>query len=251
MSSPRIVPGVPPELLVYDRLSRCPYLAERVARLPLRLPARLLTREELDQRLLQGDRRQGYVLYRTACPQCRACIPLRLVVNRFYPTRTQRRTLAGTSRVCSVEIGAPEADLERVALYNRHKQLRDLDDGQPPLDGEGYREFLVHTCCESFELRFRVGGTLAGVALVDRGARALSSVYCYYDPSLGKLSLGTFSILYQIELCRRWGLDYLYLGLYVDGSAPMQYKARFADHERLIGGHWVPCPRSLDGSTNG
>ncbi len=240
VSSARVLPGVPPELLVYDRPSRCPYLRDRIARMPLRLPARPLARDELDVRLSRGDRRQGYVLYRTDCPTCSACIPLRLSVNQVRLSRTQKRVAARTAQVCTVELGPPEVDEERVRLYNRHKALRHLEDEQPPINDESYRDFLVHTCCETFEMRYRIGDRLVGVAVVDRGACSLSSVYCFYDPELSKLSLGTFSILKQLELCRTWGLEYLYLGLYIEECRPMRYKARFAAHERLVAGSWVP-----------
>jgi arginine-tRNA-protein transferase len=77
------------------------------------------------------------------------------------------------------------------------------------------------------------------VALVDRADDSLSAVYCYYDPSYEKLGLGTYSILKQIELCRQWGLRFLYLGLYIEGSVHMRYKARFLPHQRLLDGQWV------------
>jgi arginine-tRNA-protein transferase len=233
------MPGRPPELVVYDRPQRCPYLRERVARMPLRLPARALDREELDERLAAGDRRQGYVLYRTACPSCQACEPIRLDVHQFVPNRTQRRILRRGDSDLRVEVGPPVADARRVELYNAHKRERRLNDGQPPIDIEGYRDFLVHTCCDSFELRYFMHGELVGVAITDRGARALSAVYCCYDPRFASLSLGTYSILKQLELCKTWGLRYLYLGLYIAQSATMAYKARFVPHERLLGGRWV------------
>jgi arginine-tRNA-protein transferase len=175
-------------------------------------------------------------LYRTACPACRACEPIRLKVDDFSPNRTQRRVLARGDREISVEIGTPVADERRVDLYNRHKRLRGLGEGE--IDLAGYREFLVMTCCDSFEMRYRVGGRLVGIALVDRGASALSAVYCYYDPDLERLSLGTYSILKQIELCRSFELTHLYLGLFIDDCDRMRYKARFLPHERLVGGRW-------------
>jgi len=94
------------------------------------------------------------------------------------------------------------------------------------------------SCCDSFELRYRIGGELIGVAIVDRGERSLSAVYCYYDPSYGRFSPGVYSILYQLELCRRWGLPHLYLGLTIEGCKAMTYKRRYLPHERLIGGEW-------------
>jgi arginyl-tRNA--protein-N-Asp/Glu arginylyltransferase len=229
---------VPSELVVYDKLTRCPYLDGRIARMPLRLPARTLTRSEFDQRLWEGDRRQGIVLYRTMCPACHACEPIRLVTDRTVLSRTQRRVWRTTGRVVQVELGEPAVDAHRVVLYNRHKDERGLSDGHDPLDARGYAEFLASTCCESFELRYWVACRMVGVAIVDRGADALSAVYCYYDPDHAKLSLGTYSILVQLNLCRAWGLRYLYLGLYVRDSARMRYKGRFRPHERLVGGQW-------------
>jgi arginine-tRNA-protein transferase len=234
----RVLPGDPPELVVYDRLQPCPYLEERVARMPLRIPARVLDREELDRRLYAGDRRQGIFLYRTACPGCVACEPIRIQVSTFQPNRAQRRILERGNRALSVEIAEPLADEQRVALYNSHKEGRGLSSGRDAIDLDGYREFLAVSCCETFELRYSLAGELVGVALVDRGREGLSAVYCYYDPRLSKLSIGTFSILKQVELCRLWQLEYLYLGLYIADSERMRYKASFKPHQRRIDGQW-------------
>ena len=81
-------------------------------------------------------------------------------------------------------------------------------------------------------------GVLVGVAVVDRGMTSLSAVYCCYDPHCSRLGLGTYSILKQIELCRRLGLRHLYLGLHIAESKPMAYKARFRPHQRLLSGRW-------------
>lgn len=239
----RVLPGSPPELVVYDEPQPCPYLTGYVARLPLRIPARPLTRVELEQRLSAGDRRQGIFLYHTSCPSCRACEPIRLNVHEFSPGRSHRRTLAQGNRLIRTELGPALVDDRRIALYNRHKQLRGLGSGRAPIDFDGYREFLVLSSCETFELRYFLDSELIGVALVDRSEDSLSAVYCYYDPSFGRLGLGTYSILKQLELCREWGLTYLYLGLYIEGSEHMRYKARFLPHERLLDGNWVRFSR--------
>lgn len=239
----RVVPGDPPELIVYDRLQPCPYLSDRVARMPLRIPARLLQRNELEQRLEIGDRRQGIFLYRTSCPGCRACEPIRIEVSAFQPNRSQRRALVKGNERITVEVADPIADERRVELYNRHKELRGLSSDRDGIDLEGYREFLVVSCCESFELRYRLDGELIGVALVDRSEDSLSAVYCFYDPVLERLGIGTYSVLKQIELCKSWNLRYLYLGLYIGESERMKYKARFLPHQRLIDGTWQTFER--------
>lgn len=238
MSVPRLMLANPPELIVYDRAQRCPYLHDRIARMPLRLPARPLDRRELDERLEAGDRRQGFVLYRTACPQCVACEPIRIPAADYEPSRSQRRVLERGDRTLRILVGPPAVDARRIAIYNAHKAGRGLNDGQPPIDGEGYRDFLVSTCCESFELAYYLGDELVGVAIVDRGERSLSAVYCCYDPAVSRLGIGTYSILKQLDLCRRWSLEYLYLGLYIAECDAMLYKARYRPHQRLVDGAW-------------
>ncbi len=238
-----IVPSTPPEVLVHDELSRCPYLPGRVARMPLRLPVRKLTPAELDQRLREGDRRQGFVLYRTLCPRCKACEPIRLDVHRYRMNRAHKRVYARCERELRVELGPPIVDARRVELYNAHKFGRGLGDGQPAIDADGYRDFLVSTCCDTFEIRYFRGDQLIGVAVTDRAQKALSAVYCHYDPAHAALGIGTYSILKQLELCRTWGLTHLYLGLYISDSEHMTYKARFLPNERLIGGTWLRFDR--------
>jgi arginine-tRNA-protein transferase len=132
---------------------------------------------------------------------------------------------------------------DRVRLYDLHKRVRGLALDDEPTKAEIYGLVLADSCCDSFELRYRIGDELVGVAIADRAARSLSAVYCYWHPAYAALSLGTYSILEQIELCRAWGLRYLYLGLYVLGCRPMAYKARFLPHEQLRAGRWVRFDR--------
>lgn len=252
---PRLLDGHPPELLVYDEDTSCPYLDARVARLPMRLPTRPLTAAEFSERLHVGDRRQGLVLYRPDCPECEACQAIRLDVETFVPNKTQRRIYRRGRERLRVETGEPSVSAEKVALYNKHKTGRGLMGEGDPIDETGYGAFLVDSCADSFEIRYflheglheGLGDRLVGVAIVDRGTDALSAVYTYFDPDLGDLSPGVFSILEQVELCKRQGLRWLYLGLYVSECPSMAYKSRYLPHERLHQGRWVLFDRLADG----
>lgn len=247
---PRLLDGHPPELLVYDEDTNCPYLEGRVARLPMRLPTRPLTASEFSERLHAGDRRQGLVLYRPNCPSCVACEAIRLDVEHFEANKTQRRVHRRGRRLLEVELGPPQLSADRVALYNKHKIGRSLLGEGDPIDETGYGAFLVDSCTETLELRYsRVDtGELVGLAIIDRGSDALSAVYTYFDPEQPKLSLGVFSILEQIELCKRWGLRWLYLGLYVGDCSSMAYKANYLPHQRLHDGQWKTFDRRPDGT---
>lgn len=232
-----LIAGDPPELLVHDDPITCPYLPEETARLPLRLPIVRLSRAQLDARLERGERRQGRLVYTTACPRCHACEAIRIPVRDFVHGRRHRRVWRRGLAAIETTVGEIHADPRRVWLYNRHKALRGLDTSSP-ITLEGYRVLLADSPCESFEIRYSVAGELAGIAIVDRAEHGLSAVYCCYDPAHGRLSLGVYSILYQIELCRAWGLDYLYLGLTIERCKAMVYKQRYFPHERLIHDQW-------------
>jgi arginine-tRNA-protein transferase len=114
------------ELLVARSQEPCPYLAGRTACLPLRLPTRKLTPQEFDERMAQGDRRAGVLLYRPECPRCSACEAIRLDVARFRPTRTQRRVKRRGDAELTYEILEPHVDSARVRLFNRHREGRGL-----------------------------------------------------------------------------------------------------------------------------
>jgi arginine-tRNA-protein transferase len=119
-----------------------------------------------------------------------------------------------------------------------HREGRGLNRGDLPIDEPGYAEFLTDTCCDTLEICYRYQNQLVAVAIADMGKNAINAVYCFYDPAFRLLSLGTYSVLREVELCRSTNRQYLYLGFYIAQSPHMAYKARFRPHERLINGRW-------------
>jgi len=230
----------PKSVLVYDGLQRCPYREGQVARMPLYRQLRALTLEETDAHLAQAERRVGTCLYRTACPTCHACEGIRIPVDELRPTRDQRRVLTRWAGHSRIEIGPATFTEEKLALFNRHKQGRGLvagdDDGE--MSALGYSSWLVQTCTLTVEMRYFHDDALVGVGLVDLGRESASSVYFYFDPDRSELSPGVFSVLAEIDLCRRTGRRWLYLGLYVEDCRHLSYKARYRPHERLVDGDW-------------
>ncbi len=224
--------------VVWDQLETCPYREGATARLPLRLPARVLTPAEFDAALEAGDRRTGRMLYRTRCPACVACEPLRVPVARFRPTTSQRRSLRKNEDV-RLEVGPPELSDARVALFNRHKLERGLSRTEEPLSAIHYRAWLVDTCVDTRELRYFVGDRLVAVSILDVGRASASSVYHYFDPDEGRRSLGVYSVLREIEWCASVGIEWYYLGFYVSDCAHLAYKAAYFPHQRRVDGAWV------------
>jgi arginyl-tRNA--protein-N-Asp/Glu arginylyltransferase len=229
------------EVLVRDELEPCVYLDALQARLPLRWQLRPVTGDAFDELLALGDRRVGRSLYRPSCPGCRACETIRVPVERFEPSRTQRRVWKRGQRELRVELCGPSFSEEHVALFNRHRRLRGLARHEGSMPPEGYDAWLVQTCCETVEIRYLRGDALVAVAITAMGARAASAVYTYFDPDHSDLSPGTYSVLWQIDWARRLGLEQLYLGLYIAGNRHMAYKVRFLPHQRRAAGEPVPA----------
>lgn len=215
----------------------CPYLPGATMQLPLRMPTARLPPDLFDQLLEQGDRRSGPLLYRPSCPACNACEAIRVHVPSFRPTRSQRRAARRNEDV-TVERLRPSVSAEHLRLYNRHSRERGLSLREQPATETDYRFFLVETSVDSWEVRYLVGGRLIAVSILDFGDRAVSSVYHYFDPGEARRSMGVFSVLREIELCRELGMEWYYLGLYVEACAHLNYKAEYHPHQRRIGGVW-------------
>lgn len=229
----------PPEIVVLDAPHPCGYLPGRTARLPYRHPLEQLTPEQFDARLAEGDRRSGVFLYRTQCPNCQACEPIRLDLCTFRPNATQRRIQRRGDAALTLQIARPTIDQARLDLFNAHRDQRGLARGEGPIDAEGYADFLTETCCDTLELTCWHDGRLVACAIADAGRQSLSAVYTFFDPTLDRLNLGTYCVLREAELCRQSARRYLYLGFYIAESSHMAYKANFHPHQRRIGGRWV------------
>ena len=76
------------------------------------------------------------------------------------------------------------------------------------------------------------------VSIVDYLNDGISAVYTFYDRNYLKLSLGTYSILWLIEKCKRGNLPYLYLGYWIKENDKMNYKTKFKPFELFEDKQW-------------
>ncbi|MEW6221415.1 MAG: arginyltransferase [Thermodesulfobacteriota bacterium] len=186
-----------------------------------------------DRFLDWGFRRNGNVLYTMGCPDCTACIPIRLRPPTLQLDRSQRRAWRKNQDL-TVEMGPLAIRAESLDLLDRFLASRYPESRAP----DYYPHFFLNTITDSIEIRYRLRDRLLAVSIVDCGASALSAVYFFFDPAAGRRSLGTFNILYLADLCRRHALDSLYLGYWIEACQAMAYKARFRPHELRLGDGW-------------
>ena len=226
------------ERIVYEDLDPCPYIEGETSRMPLRWQFRKLTPAAFDESLAGGDRRVGQMLYRTQCPNCQACEPIRIPVQDFARSKSQRKKWRKGAEVV-VEVGSPLFTHEKLSMYNRHKRERSLSQNDRIMSQDGYEGWFIRTCTDTKEFRYYYRQKLVGISILDVGDRDISSVYFFFDPDYSHLSLGTYSALYEIEWMRQHNMRYYYLGLYVESCSHLNYKAQYFPHERLIKGNWV------------
>ncbi len=207
--------------------------------MPLRVPTESLSPEQFDLLLAAGYRRSGWYFYRTACPNCSACEPLRIEASQFKATRSQRRTKKLGDRDLRTQFAAPTIDARRLELFNRHRSERRLSQEESGVDGSQYAAFLTNSHTEVLELSLWHQEQLIAVSITDVGAVSLSAVYCYFDPDFSQYSLGTYAILQQVEMTKAIGYRWLYLGLYVPANQHLKYKSNFGPNERFVAQQWA------------
>jgi arginine-tRNA-protein transferase len=245
--------------------SPCGYLHDRLWSLEYEYVGAMTPAEYL-QRMLDGWRRFGAMLFRPACEGCRCCRPIRVRAETFRPDRSQRRAWQANRGEVELRVGRPSATRTKLALYDRYHAHQSEAKGwpqHPAKDAGSYADSFVNHPFEVEEWCYLLGGRLIGVGYVDvlptapaaEGAAArtgpgqpgdempggLSAIYFFYDPREKQRSLGTYNVLCLLDEVKRRGLPYLYLGYFVAGCPSMEYKTRFAPNElRDEDGAWRP-----------
>jgi len=221
----------------------CGYLPNKLAQSLIASPQHLIDAHIYSGLIQQGFRRSGKFAYRPHCETCRECVPVRIMLAEFTPSRSQKRATRQHQNLTTtiLPIGFHDDHYKLYAAYQtaRHANTESVKEEKTEQDEtDQYKNFLCQTNVESVMVEFRENGQLKMVSVIDIVLDGISAVYTFYETSDLSSSFGTYNILWQIEWAKTLNFPYLYLGYWIRDSKKMAYKQNYKPLEMLIDGEW-------------
>ena len=184
-----------------------------------------------------GFRRSGPHLYIPKCAQCTACVSVRIPVNEYSPSRTQKRILKKNKDLIITEKPAVFQQ-EHFELYKKYLSLRHSGGGMDNPTPDSFMEFLTAAWTDTIFYEMRIEGQLVAIAVTDMLDDALSAVYTFYDPEFQSRSPGIFAIQFQIIQANLLEKKWLYLGYWIENCVKMMYKSEFQPQQQFYDNAW-------------
>ncbi|MDT7933447.1 MAG: arginyltransferase [Sphingomonadaceae bacterium] len=187
-----------------------------------------------------GFRRSQNVVYRPSCDGCQACVSVRVPVEDFAASATQRRLLKRNADLTAT-VRAPWTTAEQFLLLRSYLSERHPNGGMASMDALDYADMVEQTPVDTVVIEYRdSAGKLVAAALTDQHPGDLSMIYSFYDPAeKARGGLGTFIILDHIRRAAAEGRAHVYLGYWIQNAPRMAYKTAFRPIERLTRAGWV------------
>jgi arginine-tRNA-protein transferase len=158
-------------------------------------------------------------------------VPLRISLEKFIYAKSQKKIFQKCSRF-EVHIQPIIIDRGKETLFEKHK-LR-FNDNIP----DSLYTFLspspAYVPCTALEINVLDKGKLIATSFIGVGTKSASSIYAMFDTDYEEYSLGIYTLLLEIEYCRKNDFDYLYLGYAYDVPSFYDYKKRFYGLESYV-----------------
>lgn len=219
----------------------CSYLPDQKERLLIAVDQRLQNNHSYSLLMSEGFRRSGDQSYRPHCPSCNACQSIRVIVDEFLPSKSQKRSLKRNAHLKITTADHLKDDY--YSLYENYINTCHQDGSMFPANYQQFQSFLSSKLAKQLfiETWLETNNTkqLICVAVTDVLINGLSAVYTFYHPDYKARGLGVFSILTQLNYCKKNKLGYLYLGYQIDECQKMNYKNRYFPYEKFIEQQWL------------
>ena len=224
--------------LVLSQEHPCGYLETKIAQSLFVHPSYSITTSTYAHLLEQGFRRSGEEVYAPHCSHCSACIPARLPLKKFKPSKSQRRCMRKNIET-QVNIKPAIFEQAHYDMYLRYQAIRHPEGSMINTSPENYFSFLSSSWCNTQFVEFSIHNELAGIAIIDQFDEAWSAVYTFFEPKFSDYSLGVYAILWQSQQANLQQKEYLYLGFWLKDCTKMSYKTCYQPIQLLIDKQWV------------
>ncbi|MCJ8314425.1 MAG: hypothetical protein HRU38_20120 [Saccharospirillaceae bacterium] len=222
-------------MLLYQDISEteqhdCPYIQQQAKE--TFFLAKEVDSNELDHLFNLGWRRFAYYYFKPACENCRQCTPIRVPINDFKASKSQRRTLNKANKqpeVFNVVFADKNYHPDIYAIYKSHNtRFEQACDSEQSFIDAHYND-----TCPSMQSEYYLGNKLIAVGFMDISDNSISSSYFIYNTDYEYLNLGTLSVLKEIEYAKKLGMTFYHLGYWIKDNKSMAYKNKFHPHELM------------------
>lgn len=215
--------------------SPCHYLNEQMERVAIVIDPDLHNDAYYDMLLANGFRRSGATIYRPQCRQCSACQSIRIPIEAFKPSQSQKRVWNKSSHL-RWEM-KEEMDETWFELYANYIRQRHPHGSMFPPDREEFLAFSKNKWLTTKYLHIYDQTKLVAIAITDITPTSVSAFYTFYDP-FSSISMGTLGVMLQVAYGEENRKTWLYLGYQIDACPAMNYKVRFQPHQKLVNQRW-------------
>jgi len=185
----------------------------------------------------RGYRRFGKMYFRPMCASCDECKSIKIDVNNFNFSSSQRRVIKKATNITSY-IQKPSLSKTHLELFEKYhlfmKDKRGWEHYSTTVQGY-YNSFVDAHNDFGYEILYYMEDKLIGVDLIDILDDGISSIYFYYDPEFSAYSLGKLSLYNQITLAKNSQKKWIYLGYYVKDCPSLSYKSHYKPYLTLDG----------------
>lgn len=185
----------------------------------------------------RGWRRFGIMFFRPVCAHCMQCESVKIDVNNYTFSRSERRVL-NKNRDLTIVLQHPTLTHKHLDIhrdYHKFMQEKKGWDYVPTNAKHYYSSFIQGHGDFGYEVLYYLKNELIAVDIIDILPQGISSTYFIYDPKFASRSLGKLSLLHQIKLAKEYNLPWIYLGYYVENNSSLQYKAQYEPLHKLQG----------------
>lgn len=199
---------------------------------------------ELDEYLARGWRPLGQRIYTADFIQLElgeifSVVPTRLALATHQWRKSQRKLLRKNDGIFRVEIRRAEITREKLRVNEQYllaNPTKSIEELHIHTEFDGRRIFNTLECA------VYKGEELVAFSFFDCGQDSVYSKAGIYHPAYKDYSLGTYTMLLELEWCKKNGMKYYYPG-YISPDTPLfDYKAKIGniDFWSLQSREWLP-----------